>query len=163
MKANTIPTGHCLPEGFIICEDRDAVLTSAESRYMTIRSAFFFLLLIVPAAPAVAHHSFSAEYDRAKPVTLNGTVTKVEWINPHARFHCDVKDNSGKIVDWEIELTSPAGLMRRGWTRNSLKVGEIVTVIGFSAKDGSNLANATTVTLSDGKKVFAGSSADENP
>jgi len=119
--------------------------------------------LIALAAPAVAHHSFSAEYDRAKPVTLNGTVTKVEWINPHARFHCDVKDNSGKIVDWEIELTSPAGLLRRGWTRNSLKVGEIVTVIGFSAKDGSNLANATTVTLSDGKKVFAGSSADENP
>jgi len=130
---------------------------------MRIRSAFPLLILIALAVPAVAHHSFSAEYDRGKPVTLNGTVTKVEWINPHARFHCDVKDDSGKIVDWEIELTSPAGLLRRGWTRNSLKVGEIVTVVGFSAKDGSNLANATTVTLSNGKKVFAGSSADENP
>ena len=130
---------------------------------MRIRLAFLLLILIALAAPAVAHHSFSAEYDRAKPVTLNGTVTKVEWINPHAHFECDVKDNSGKSVDWEVELTTPEGLMRRGWTRNSLKVGQIVTVIGCSAKDGSNLANATTVTLSDGKIVFAGSSADENP
>lgn len=119
--------------------------------------------LVALAVPAAAHHSFAAEYDRAKPVTLTGEVTKVEWINPHARFHFDVKDASGKVVDWEVELTSPAGLMRRGWTRNSLKAGETVTVVGFSAKDGSNLANATTVTLSDGKKVFAGSSADDTP
>jgi outer membrane usher protein FimD/PapC len=110
-----------------------------------------------------AHHSFAAEYDRNKPVTLTGSVTKLEWINPHARFHMDVKDNSGNVVSWEVELTSPAGLLRRGWTRNSLKVGESVTVAGFSAKDGSSLANATTVTLGNGKKVFAGSSADENP
>jgi hypothetical protein len=113
--------------------------------------------------PAVAHHSFSAEYDRAKPVNLTCVVTKLEWINPHARFHCDVKDQTGKMVDWEVELTSPAGLLRRGWTRNSLKVGETVTVVGFGAKDGTNLANATTVTLSDGKKVFAGSSGDDTP
>lgn len=129
---------------------------------MKLRS-FLLAGFLAAAMPAVAHHSFSAEYDRAKPVTLSGSVTKLEWINPHARFHMDVKDETGKIVNWEVELTSPAGLMRRGWSRNSLKVGSTVTVAGFGAKDGSNLANATTVTLSDGKKVFAGSSADDNP
>ena len=110
--------------------------------------------------PALAHHSFAAQYDRQKPVTITGPVSKVEWINPHARFHMDVKDATGKVVSWEVELASPNGLMRRGWTRNSLKIGQAVTVVGFATKDGSNGANATTVTLSDGKKVFAGSSAD---
>jgi hypothetical protein len=118
---------------------------------------------LAAALPLFAHHSFSAEYDRAKPVTLKGSVTKLEWINPHARFQMDVTDDSGRTVNWEVELTSPAGLLRRGWTRNSLKVGEAVTVAGFAAKDGSSLANATAVTLSNGKKVFAGSSADETP
>ena len=117
-------------------------------------------LSILAAVPLLAHHSFAAEYDRAKPVTLTGPVTKVEWINPHARFHMDVKDTSGKVASWEIELGSPAGLIRRGWTRNSLKIGEPVTVEGFLAKDGSNLANSTTVKLSDGRRVFAGSSSD---
>lgn len=116
--------------------------------------------LISVAIPALAHHSFAAQYDRQKPVTITGPVSKVEWINPHARFHMDVKDASGKTVSWEVELASPNGLMRRGWTRNSLKVGEAVTVAGFAAKDGASVANATTVTLSDGKKVFAGSSGD---
>ena len=117
-------------------------------------------LLILAAVPVPAHHSFAAEYDRAKPVTLTGPVTKVEWINPHARFHMDVKDASDKVASWEIELGSPAGLIRRGWTRNSLKIGESVTVEGFLAKDGSNLANSTTVKLSDGRRVFAGSSSE---
>ena len=110
-----------------------------------------------------AHHSFAAEYDRNKPVTLTGSVTRVEWINPHARFHMDVKDASGKVASWEIELGSPAGLIRRGWTRNSLKIGEPVTVEGFLAKDGSNLANSSTVKLSDGRRVFAGSSSENAP
>jgi Family of unknown function (DUF6152) len=111
--------------------------------------------------PVFAHHSFNAQYDRAKPTTLKGTVKRVDWINPHARFFVEVKDASGKAVLWEIELAAPAGLMRQGWTRNSLKIGDEVTVNGSLAKDGSNLANATTVTLASGKRVFAGSSGGD--
>jgi hypothetical protein len=118
--------------------------------------------LLAAALPVLAHHSFAAEYDAAKPVTLTGTVTKVEWMNPHARFYIDVKDNAGKVTNWEFELGSPNGLMRAGWTRNSLKQGDSVTVSGSLAKDGSNLANARSVTLADGKKVFAASSETEN-
>ena len=125
--------------------------------------AFGLILAAIASGPALAHHSFAAQYDRSKPNTITGPVTKVEWINPHARFFMDVKDEAGKVVSWEIELGPPAGLMRRGWTRNSLKVGESVTVNGFLAKDGSNLTNAQTVTLSDGRKVFAGSSSESNP
>jgi hypothetical protein len=118
--------------------------------------------MILAAIPILAHHSFAAQFDRNKPATLTGPVTKIEWINPHARFFMDAKDTNGKVVNWEIELTSTAGLLRRGWTRNSLKIGETVTVNGSLAKDGSNVANATTVTLSDGKRVFAGSSGGDD-
>ena len=114
----------------------------------------------VASLPALAHHSFAAEYDSAKPVTLTGTVTKVEWMNPHARFYLDVKDETGKVTNWEFELGSPNGLMRRGWTRHSLQEGDVVTVNGSLAKDGSKLANARTVTLADGRKVFAGSATE---
>jgi len=107
------------------------------------------------ALPVFAHHSFEAEYDASKPVTLKGTVTKVEWTNPHARFYIDVKDASGNVTNWNLELGSPNGLMRRGWTRNSLKVGDLVSVEGSQAKDASKMANARAVTLADGKKVFA--------
>ena len=124
-------------------------------------AAFFLLVLGISSTVALAHHSFAAQYDRNKPATLNGPVTKIDWINPHARFFVDSKDASGKMVNWEVELAAPAMLMRRGWTRNSLKVGEVVTVSGSLAKDGSNLLNATTVTLADGKKVFAGSSGGD--
>jgi hypothetical protein len=120
------------------------------------------LSLILVAIPIRGHHSFAAQYDRNKPANLTGPVTKIEWINPHARFFMDVKEVDGKIVNWEIELGSTAGLLRRGWTRNSLKIGETVTVAGYKAKNGSNIANASTVTLSGGKRVFAGSSGDEN-
>jgi len=112
------------------------------------------------ALPALAHHSFAAEYDNKKPIELTGTVTKVEWMNPHARFYLDVKDDKGTVTNWEFELGSPNGLMRQGWTRNSMKLGDSVSVSGSLAKDGSNLANARTVKLSDGRKLFAGSASE---
>jgi len=131
------------------------------------KSSSVFVLTIVFAltiavVPAAAHHSFAAQYDRNKPVTLTGAVTKIDWINPHARIFIDAKDATGKIVNWEIELGAPAILLRNGWTKKAITVGETVTVSGSLAKDGSNLANATSVTLADGKKVFAGSSGGDS-
>jgi DNA/RNA endonuclease YhcR with UshA esterase domain len=116
--------------------------------------------LMVSALPALAHHSFAAEYDASKPVNLKGTVTKVEWTNPHARFYVDVKDEKGNVTNWNFELASPNVLSRNGWTRHSLKEGDVIEVQGSMAKDGSFLANARTVTLADGRKVFAGSNTD---
>jgi hypothetical protein len=113
------------------------------------------------SVPMFAHHSFEAEYDAAKKITIQGTVTKVEWMNPHARFYVDVKDESGAVKSWNFELGSPNVLKRQGWQRDSLKVGDQVTVEGYLAKDGSALANARRVTLADGRKVFAGSAAAE--
>jgi hypothetical protein len=109
---------------------------------------------------ASAHHSFSAEFDRNLPITVTGTVTKVEWMNPHARFYIDAKDDSGQTVGWDFELASPNGLMRRGWNRNSMKIGDLVTVTGHRAKNNPHVGNASTVTLADGKKLFAGSSSE---
>ena len=128
------------------------------SKVLTISLGVFILV-----APLLAHHSFAAEYDEKKPVTLKGVVTKVEWANPHARFYVDVKDDKGNVTNWNLELASPNVLVRNGWKRNSLQVGDAVEVGGSQAKDGSNMANARAVTLSDGRKVFAGSSADGGP
>jgi hypothetical protein len=97
------------------------------------------------------------------PVTVTGTVTNVEWMNPHARFYIDVKDEAGKTVNWDFELASPNGLMRRGWNRNSMKIGDTVTVTGSRAKNNPLVGNASTVTLADGKRLFAGSSAENEP
>ena len=111
-------------------------------------------------APAYGHHSFAAEFDQRKPITLTGCVTKVEWMNPHTHFYMDVKDATGKVTNWDLEMGSPNGLYKEGWTRKSLSIGDDVVIQGFRAKDGSNLANAVSVTFADGRKISAASSAD---
>jgi hypothetical protein len=115
--------------------------------------------LLVWSVPILAHHSFGAEYDADKSVELKGVVTRIEWTNPHARFYIDVKDASGQVTNWNLELASPNVLVRNGWKRTSLQVGDEISVSGFQAKDGSNMANARTVLLADGRRVFAMSSA----
>ena len=115
------------------------------------------------ASTVVAHHSFAAEYDANKPVTLKGTVSKIEWTNPHARFYVDVRDEKGTVTIWNLELASPNVLVRNGWTRKSLNVGDEVVVEGSLAKDGSKMANARVVRLADGRRVFAGSSGGDAP
>jgi DNA/RNA endonuclease YhcR with UshA esterase domain len=118
--------------------------------------------ILASALPVFAHHSFAAEYDAGKPVELKGVVTKMEWTNPHARFYLDVKDANGNVTNWNFELASPNVLSRNGWTRHSLKEGDVITVQGARAKDGSYLANARSVTLADGRKVFAGSATENS-
>lgn len=112
------------------------------------------------AAPGFAHHAFSAEFDADKPLTLTGTVTKVEWQNPHTWFYIDVTDESGNVSSWGLEMASPNLLMRAGWRRDSMKIGDVVTVEAFHAKNGKNIANAQTVTLTvSGQRLFGGSSS----
>ncbi len=117
-----------------------------------------FAGLMVGAIPMLAHHSFSAEFDSTKPVSLKGTVTKVEWLNPHIWLYLDVKDDSGKVAHWQCEGGAPNALTRSGWTKNALKEGDQVQINGTLAKDKSTTCNASNVMLPDGRRVFAGSS-----
>lgn len=120
-------------------------------------------LLLSAAAPAVAHHSFAAEYDGSKPVKVTGVVTKVEWTNPHIWFYVDVKDDQGRVTSWGFSGGPPGVLQRRGISRDALKIGDVVAVEGFRARDGSNNASGGRVTFTDGRSVFTASAEDKAP
>jgi hypothetical protein len=120
-------------------------------------------LLFSAAMPLIGHHSFAAEYDSAKPIKLTGVVTKVEWMNPHIYYYMDVKGDDGKVTNYAVEGGTPGSLYRQGWRKDSLRIGDTITVDGFKAKDGGNHINGRRVILADGTRVFGGSSDDGGP
>ena len=121
------------------------------------------VVFLVAPLPSLAHHSFAAEFDSTKPVTVKGAVTKVEWTNPHIWIYVANKDEGGAVSKWQCEMGSPNSLMRQGWRSDSLRQGDQVTIEGTRAKDGSNTCNARTVRLADGTRLFAGSSEGARP
>jgi hypothetical protein len=126
---------------------------------MNVRRLLLLITMLVSfAIPAWAHHSFSAVFDADSPVEANGTVTKVEWRNPHAWIYIDVEVEDGTVVNWAFEIGSPNGLRRRGWSRNTVKVGDVISVSGYRARDGSNRANVASITLADGREMTGNSS-----
>ena len=128
-----------------------------------LKVAMFGGTLLAASAPAIAHHAFAAEFDSNKPIKLQGKVTKMDWINPHSWIHIDVKNADGTVTNWAIECGSPNTLFRHGLTRDSLPSGVEIVVEGYMAKDGGNRANGRDVTFTDGRKLFLGSSAGDNP
>jgi hypothetical protein len=128
---------------------------------MKAKLCVFAMGLLAAAVPMLAHHSFSAEFDSSKPITLKGNVTKIDWLNPHIWIYLDVKDDAGKVAHWQCEGGPPNTLTRNGWTKNDLKSGDAVTISGTLAKDASNTCNASQVSLPDGRRVLAGSSNPE--
>lgn len=121
------------------------------------------LFVVAAAAPAFAHHAFAAEFDADKPVTLRGTITKMEWVNPHSWLHVDVAQDDGTVVAWMVEGGPPTSLLRRGLTKRDLPIGAEVFVQGYLSKDGSNRANGRDITFADGRKLFMGSSGTGAP
>jgi hypothetical protein len=130
---------------------------------MKTKAGFLIAGFLITVVATSAHHAFNAEYDASKVMSWVGTVTKVEWTNPHARFYVDVKDESGKVTNWNFELGSTVQLRRQGWTRDSLREGDQIAVEGYPAKDGAKLASAKKVTFADGHTVLGGSPSDAKP
>ena len=131
---------------------------------MKLKAAVFVVAfgVFLAARPTIAHHAFAAEFDADKPVKLTGAVTRLDWTNPHAWIYVDIKDETGKVANWGFEVASPNGLMRSGWTRFSLKAGDVVTIEGSRAKNGSNNANAQSVIVaSTGQKLFSGANPQQ--
>ena len=123
---------------------------------MRLRFAFLLVAVVLCGTGLVAHHSIAGEFDTSKTVLLKGSVTRIEWTNPHARIYIDVAQPNGSVVNWNVELAAVSALARNGWTRNALKVGDTVTVDGSHARSGAPIANARSVVLPDGRKVFSG-------
>jgi len=131
---------------------------------MKLRDVLFVVAaLLASGRPALAHHSFAAEFDGSKPVRLVGKITRVEWTNPHSYFYVDVADDRGNVTNWACEGASPLALTRRGWKKGDLKLGDMIVVDGYRARDGSHFLNARRVTFPDGRSLDSGSKAPDAP